>query len=142
MGRSTFSGPIRAGTVWDNSTANVGNAVLSQTQTITQNGTADVSATFYLPANARICEFYIDTTVAWNSGTSDAITVGTAAAGTQYVSSGSVAATGRLAITHTAAQLLAMSNISTNTTLVATVTTTGTAATTGTTVVTVVYVQN
>jgi hypothetical protein len=44
--------------------------------------------------------------VAWNQGTSAAATIGTAAGGTQYVTTLSLAAAGRITPTYTGAQLL------------------------------------
>ena len=67
---------------------------------------------------------------------------GTAAAGTQYVSSTDVFAGGRIALTFTAAQLLAMSDIGSNTSVVVTLDPDGTISTTqGVIRLTVVYAQ-
>lgn len=141
MATSTFSGPLRAGTVREGSTANTGYAVLSQTGTYTQNSTTAVNVTFYLPANAQILRFLIDSLVAYDSATSATLSAGTAAAGTQYVSGVDMkAAAGRLAPTYTAAQLTNMANISTNTTVVVTITVVG-ATTAGNGRVTIEYVQ-
>jgi len=69
-------------------------------------------------------------------------TVGTAAAGTQYVSSTNVIAGGRAALTFTAAQLSAMADIGTNQNVVLTLTPNGTISTTqGVYRFTVVYAQ-
>lgn len=152
MARSTFSGPVLSGTVRYNTYKNVGNSVVMQSQTITQNSTNAVSATFYLPAQSQIVNFNIDTTVSWNSATSAILTIGLTAGGTEYVTSIDVkAATGRSAYTFTQAQLIAMLSAAINTTdsaaagqpisrLVATVTPTG-ATSAGTTVITVCYTQ-
>jgi hypothetical protein len=141
MGKTSWSGPIKAGTVREGASANLGNAVLSQTATITQNSTNAVDATFYIPANTQILSFNVDVLTAFNSGTSATFSAGTTSGGTQYVSGVDVkTATGRIAPTYTAAQLTAMADVTTNTTLVATVTPSG-ATSAGVLRVTVLYVQ-
>ncbi|MCB8880125.1 hypothetical protein ACELLULO517_07750 [Acidisoma cellulosilytica] len=144
MAATHFSGPVQAGTKKDadqTGAANIGSVLLTQTLTLTQNGTTAVTAAFVLPANSQIVGFNVDTVTAWNSGTSDTLTIGTAAAGSQYVGGVSVATAARAAISYTAAELLAMSNIGVNTTVDVTVTPVGTAATAGTTIVTIEYIQ-
>lgn len=141
MARSTLSGPLRVGPDPDTATPNTGLAVLSQTGTYTQNSTTAVDLIFYLPANAQILFFLIDSLVAYNSGTSATLSAGTASAGTQYISGVDMKATaGRLAPTYTAAQLTAMANITTNTTVYVTITVSG-ATSAGNGRVTMVYVQ-
>lgn len=142
MGASTFGGPLRAGDIREGAAANVGNVILSQSQVITQNSTNAVSATFYLPTNAQIVDILPDVTTQFNSGTSAVLSVGTAAAGTQYVSGVDVkTAAGRIAKTLTGTQVTNMANIGANTAVVATVTPTG-ATSAGAVRVTVLYVQN
>jgi hypothetical protein len=128
--------------------ANQGLCLLMQEVTLVQNGTNTVNATFYLPKHSVIVDVLVDTTTAWNSGTSDNFTLGTSSADTTYVGgtvgSGpavSVTATGRVRAAYTAAQLAAMLDTGTNETFVATVTPAGTAATTGQTTVTIIYAQ-
>ena len=98
------------------------------------------SGSINLPASSQIVEIYADTLTAYNSATSATLTVGTVAAGTQYVTSVNAKTGGRNTTTHTAAQCTAMANIGTNTTLVATVTSVG-QPTAGQVRVTVQYVQ-
>ena len=124
---------------------NGGYAVLMQTTSITT--TADglaVNATFTIPANAQVLNFFVDTITAPVAGggtaTTAPITIGTAAAGTQYLSSTNIFSAGRASLSFTAAQLTAMANVSTNTSVVATVDPNGTISTTqGVFQVTVVY---
>lgn len=141
MASSTFSGPIQAGTIRDGSTNNVGKVVLSQTAVLDQNSTTAVSNTFYLPANAQIVDIIADVLTAFNSGTSATLTVGSAAAGSQYAGSINVKTAGRTYPTYSAAQLAAMDNIGSNTSVVATVTPDG-ATSAGQVRVTLQYVQN
>lgn len=152
MSRSTFSGPVKAGTNKYNTYKNVGTTVLTQFTALTQNGTNAVSSTLYIPAGSRIVNIFVDVNVVWNSGTSATLSVGKTAAGTEYASGVDVkAATGRITPTFTATQLTNMLSTpidvpATGTydacsAVVVTVTPVGTAATTGTVNVTVVYTQ-
>jgi hypothetical protein len=122
-----------------------GYVVLSQTISLTSvaAGTA-VSGSINIPAGAQIIGFNIDTLTAPVAGAGTAttapITIGTAAAGTQYLSATDCFAAGRAALTFTAAQLTAMSNVGTNTSVFATVDPNGTISTTqGVFQVTVTY---
>lgn len=141
MGASTFSGPLLAGTVREGAGQNTGYVVLSQTGTITQNSTSAVSTTFTLPENAQILAIHVDVTTAFNSATSATLSVGTAAAGTQYASSVDVkTAAGRIVPTYSGTQLGNMASIGSNTSVVATVTPSG-ATSAGAVRVTLVYAQ-
>lgn len=149
MGATHFSGPVVSGDLQQGETygPNQGFAVLSQSTSITQNSTTAVSSTLYIPAGARIVDFYIDVLTAYNSATSATLTIGTAAAGTQYVGSIDAKTAGRAAITYSAAQLAAMNGVTVTGTAAATtppvvVTVTPVGATSaGYVVVTVLYVQ-
>lgn len=141
MANSTFSGPVRSGTVREGASANVGLCVLSQTGSIAQNSTNVVDLTFTLPANAQIINFFFDVTTAFNSATSATLSAGTASGGTQYASGVDVkAAAGRIAPTLTGTQLTNMANITTNTSVVVSVTPVG-ATSAGAVTATIVYVQ-
>ena len=141
MANSTFSGPVRSGTVREGASANVGLCVLSQTGSIAQNSTNVVDLTFTLPANAQILNFFFDVTTAFNSATSATLSAGTASGGTQYASGVDVkAAAGRIAPTLTGTQLTNMANINTNTSVVVSVTPVG-ATSAGAVTATIVYVQ-
>lgn len=141
MANSTFSGPVRSGTVREGASANVGLCVLSQTGSIAQNSTNVVDLTFTLPANAQILNFFFDVTTAFNSATSATLSAGTASGGTQYASGVDVkTAAGRIAPTFTGTQLTNMANITTNTSVVVSVTPVG-ATSAGAVTATIVYVQ-
>ena len=149
MAATHFSGPVLSGDLQSGDTngPNQGYAVLMQTTSITQNSTTAVSSTLYIPAGAQIIDFNIDVLTAFNSATSATLSIGTAAAGTQYVSSVNAKTAGRASITFSAAQLAAMSGVTvlgvtaaTSAPVVVTVTPTG-ATTTGYVEVTVIYAQ-
>lgn len=79
MGKTTFSGPVEAGTVREGSSKNVGGAVLSQTDTFAYTDTGAFATSIILPAGAQIIDQIVDITTAWNSVTSDALEIGTLA---------------------------------------------------------------
>jgi hypothetical protein len=149
MGATHFSGPVVSGTLQQGETngPNQGFAVLTQSTSITQNSTTAVSSTLYIPAGSEIIDFNIDVLTAFNSATSATLTIGTAAAGTQYVGSIDAKTAGRAAPTYTAAQLAAMNGVTTTGTaapttapVVVTVTPVG-ATSAGYVVVTIIYAQ-
>lgn len=147
MAQTYFGSTLRSGSGTLTDTTDGGFVVLSQTTTVTTAaaGTA-TSATITLPASSQIINFLVDMTVneVVGAGTATTIpmTIGTAAAGTQYVSSTDVFAGGRIALTFTAAQLSAMADIGTNTSVVITLDPNGTIVTTqGVIRLTVVYAQ-
>lgn len=115
MAQTHFSGPVITGTLQTGETngPNQGYVTLYQFVGLTQNSTTAVSNTFYIPVGARIISFQFDVLTAFDSATSATLSVGITAGGTEYVSGVNVkAATGRIAPTHTAAQLAAMDNVS------------------------------
>jgi len=147
MAQTYFGSTLRAGSGTLTDTVDGGFVVMSQTTTVTTAaaGTA-TSATITLPASSQIISFFadmvVDEVVGGGTATTIPMTIGTAAAGTQYVSSTDVFAGGRIALTFTAAQLLAMSDIGSNTSVVVTLDPNGTISTTqGVIRLTVVYAQ-
>jgi hypothetical protein len=95
MGKTTFSGPIRAGNI-PNTTGttlgtdvkNIGSVVMVQVYPITQALTATaLSTTIVLPANSHILNIQLLSTVAW-SGAATTLSVGTSATATELVSAG------------------------------------------------------
>jgi hypothetical protein len=113
MAATHFSGPVLSGDLQSGDTngPNQGYVTLIQTTSITQNSTTAVSSTLYIPAGSQIIDFNIDVLTAFNSATSATLSIGTAAAGTQYVSSVNAKTAGRASITFSAAQLAAMSGV-------------------------------
>jgi hypothetical protein len=147
MAQTYFGSTLRAGSGTLTDDIDGGFVVMTQTTTVTTAaaGTA-TSATLTLPASSQIIDIIADMTVnevvGGGTATAIAMTVGTAAAGTQYVSSTDVFAGGRAALTFTAAQLTAMSDIGSNTSVVVTLDPDGTISTTqGVIRLTVVYAQ-
>lgn len=92
MGKSTFSGPIRAGNIYDTTgttlgtnVKNVGSVVMVQVFAITQAATATALATpIVLPANSHILNIQMLATVAWD-GAASTLSVGESATATELV---------------------------------------------------------
>ena len=140
MAFSTFTGPVRSGTV-KNTTGttlgtidNTGVVVLSQAAAL---GLATTTP-FVLPAGAQILNIYIDVTTAFT--TSSTLAVGDGTTADKYVTAITTAAAGRQALTFSGAQLTAMYNIGTSDVQV-TVTMAGTTATAGAGFITIGYAQ-
>jgi hypothetical protein len=147
MSQTYIGSTLRTGSGTLTDSTDGGYVVTAQTTTVTTvaAGTA-VSASLTLPASSQIINFFVDTMVTPVAGAGTAttcpITIGTAAAGTQYLSATDAIAGGRVALAFTTAQCAAMADISTNQTVVATVDPNGTISTTqGVFRITVVYAQ-
>lgn len=111
MANTTFSGPIRSGTVREGSTENLGHAVLHQSYdsgdlTGVTTGNKDTGAVMYLPKGAQIVDIVVDQVVAATTGTTT-ISVGTSAGGAELMAAVATTAGGRFRGTATAATQLA-----------------------------------
>ena len=140
MAFSTFTGPVRSGTV-KNTTGttlgtidNTGVVALSQTASLALT----TSAPIVLPAGAQILNIFIDVTTTFT--TSATLAVGDGTTVDAYVTAITTPAAGRQTITFTAAQLTAINNIGTSDVAI-TVTMAGTTATAGAGFITIGYAQ-
>ena len=147
MSQTYFGSTVRMGSGTLTDATDGGYTVLEQTTTVTTvaAGTA-VSATLTLPASSQIINLFLDTmvtpVVGGGTATTCPVTVGTAAAGTQYLSATDAIGGGRVALSFTTAQCAAMADIGSNTSVVVTVDPNGTVSTTqGVFRLTVVYAQ-
>ena len=92
MGKTTFSGPIRAGNIFNTTgttlgqnVKNVGSVMMAQTFPITQADTATALGTqIVLPANSHILNIQMLNTVAWD-GAATTLSVGETATATELV---------------------------------------------------------
>jgi len=170
MAKTTFSGPVKVGTIKDGADGinNTGDVVLAQQVafvtpsllTTTTDADGQTSSTYLglpavawaataaaatisvqLPANASILDFIIDQSLVTTGGTAINLTAGISAAGVEYIASTDIKTTVRLRPTYTAAHLIAMRTIGTNTSVFVQITPTATAVTAGVTIVTIQYVQ-
>ena len=102
MGTTTFSGPVKAGSIREGSSANVGFVKMAQTGTWSQSTTAATTG-IRVPANSQITEVIINITTActaanismgYSSSTTELFTglaAGTAANVMKYGSTGTIA---------------------------------------------------
>jgi hypothetical protein len=89
VGKTTFTGPIRAGNILNTSgttlgqdVKNVGSVVMIQVFPITQAGTATALGTaIVLPANSHVVNIQMLNTVAWDA--TNTLSVGTSATATE-----------------------------------------------------------
>lgn len=142
MAQTHNNGPLASGDKLPGTPGgnNIGLAVLSQTFLIDFDATLVQTRSVLLPVNSQIVTILCDVLTAYNSATSATLTVGTAAAGTQYASGVNAKTAGRTTPTFTAAQLAAMDDTGTNEGVFATVTSVGQPSA-GQVRVTVQYVQ-
>jgi hypothetical protein len=108
MSRTTFSGPVRAGTNRYAPYQNVGTAVTTQQVAFTYDATLTQNATFYIPAGCRIINIFVDVITGYNSATSATLTIGKTSGGTEYASGVNAKTTGRTTPTFTTTQLTNM----------------------------------
>lgn len=69
------------------------------------------AAAIQLPANAVVLSGYLDTLTAFNSATSDVLSVGDSGSATRYLSGSNIHATGTASLTRTGYQYTAQSDI-------------------------------
>jgi hypothetical protein len=94
MARTTFSGPIRAGNIYNTTgttvgtdIANVGQVVMAQSVNVSQ---ASSTTTIVIPANSQIVEMNLYVTTAWN-GVASTLGLGNTVLATAYTAAGAVA---------------------------------------------------
>lgn len=106
MAFTSFSGPIRSGTIRDGASRNTGLVILAQSYNsgdLTGDvvGNADAQA-FIIPAGSQIVDITVDQIVAATAGTTT-VSVGTASGGAQLMAAVATTAGGRFRGTATAA---------------------------------------
>jgi len=80
MGQTTFTGPMKTGTIREGSAKNTGTVVTAQTGAWVQSTTAAAVGDIVIPANSQILEIQITVTTAPEAGN---ISVGTSATATE-----------------------------------------------------------
>ncbi len=149
MAQSTFSGPIKAGNIFNTTgttvgtdVANVGFVVTSQTDTIAFGDTSDKSLSIVIPANSQIVDIKVFVTTAFDAGTTNTLDIGIVGDSDLYVDNAAVGTAGDAALGVTAL-VNEWSDIgTTDVKLAAKYIQTGTAATAGAARIVVSYVQN
>lgn len=150
MATTTFSGPIKAGTIkYTTGTtvgtdkANVGFVLMAQSANVVfgADGTETVVAT--VPANSQIYQIAVDVTTAFDAGTTNTFDIGDGSTADQYADALAVGTAARVLATSDVSQIGNLIDIgSTDVDVTVTYNQTGTAATAGAATVTVLYLQN
>lgn len=143
MATTTFSGPIKAGSVREGASANVGFVIMAQSANVVfgANGTETVVAT--LPANSQIYQIAVDVTTAFDAGTTNTFDIGDGSTADQYADALAVGSAARVLATSDVSQIPNLIDIgSSDVNVTVTYNQTGTAATAGAATVTVLYLQN
>lgn len=134
MSFSTFSGPIRSGTIREGSANNCGVAVLVQTKALP--AAAGATTVAVLPAGSQILDIIVDTTTVFNAATT--LKIGTSSNDDEFVTSTTITTAGRNDLSSTY-QPLTFINVGTSD--VAVIATTAGTAATGAARVTIMYAQ-
>jgi len=149
MAQSTFSGPIKAGNIFNTTgttvgtnVANVGFVVMSQTDTIAFGDTTDKSLSIVIPANSQLVDIKILVTTAFDAGTTNTLDIGIVGDSDLYVDNAAVGTAGDAALGNTALATNWSDIGTTDVKLAAKYIQTGTAATAGAARIVVSYVQN
>ncbi len=140
MAFSTFTGPVRSGTVQNTTGTTLGTIDNTGVVSLVQSASLALatSVVAVLPAGSQILDILIDVTTTFT--TSSTLAVGDGTTVDAYVTAITTATAGRQAITFSGAQLTAMSNIGTSDVAV-TVTMAGTTAVAGAGLITIRYAQ-
>ena len=144
MAFSSFSGPLRSGTIKEGSGRNTGVAILSQSYDtgVVTAGVGNVDAQLgILPQGAQIVNILVDQVVVPGGSSTSTISVGNVSGGAQLMAAVVTTAGGRFVGTATATTQLAWQTSTTADTPVFVRYAVGTAAGVGRAIITVVYVQ-
>jgi len=121
-----------------NNVTNIAGVLTAITGTVVfGNATAVTIGT--IPANSQIVNAHIDTTTAFNAGTTNTMIIGNSGTAAAYVASTAVGSLGRASVATTGVYSAWPTVGASDVTVTATFAQTGTAATTGAATVTIVY---
>ena len=149
MASSTFSGPIRAGDIFNTTgttigtnVANVGFVTMSQSAEIDIIGADATTRVGVIPANSQIVDVILDVSVVSNDSGTATVSIGKTGSTALFLAATSVKSTGRTRMS-VAAPLAAAWDIGTSDIdIIATFDGQNADGTTGTAYVTVLYIQN
>ena len=150
MGTTTFSGPIKAGTLRETTgstvgtdVANTGFVLMAQSANIVYaaDGTTTTIAT--LPANSQIFQITLDVTTAFNAGTTNTIDFGDGTTADKYADALAAGSLARVLATSDVSQITNLVDVGTSDVqVIATYNQSGSAASAGAATATVLYLQN
>ena len=76
MGTTTFSGPVKAGTLKDGASANTGFVLMAQSAVIDIIGATNTTAVGIIPANSQIVDVILNVTTANDDGSTATVKIG------------------------------------------------------------------
>ena len=85
MGTTTFSGPVKAGTIREGSTANAGFVLMAQSAVIDIIGATNTTAVGIIPANSQIVDVILNVTTANDDGSTATVKIGHAGDDDEYL---------------------------------------------------------
>ena len=148
MGTTTFSGPIKAGTIRETTGTTLGSDVLNtgfvqmvQSKSVALTGATANTTVAVIPANSQIVDVKLDVITASDDTNAATVSVGTDANGTAFIASSNAKAVARTTPVDAAIPNLADIG-TTDANVVAVFTATDGDGTNGEAIVTVQYVQN
>ena len=148
MGTTTFSGPIKAGTIRETTGTTLGTDVTNtgfvqmvQSKSVSTIGATANTTVATIPGNSQITNVTLDVIIVNNDGTAATVAVGTAANGTAFIAATDAQALGRTQPIAAAIPNLFVIGTS-DIDIIAVFAATDGDGTTGEAIVTVQYVQN
>ena len=143
MGTTTFSGPVKAGSIREGASANTGGVVLSQAAPIVFAADGTETVIGILPANSQILNITLDVTTAFNAASTNTISFGDGATAGKYAVTLAAGSIARVLASSDVSQLTELRDIgSSDISVTATYNQSGTAASAGAAIATITYVQN
>ena len=150
MGTTTFSGPIKAGTLKETTgstvgtdVANTGFVLMAQSASIVYGANGSTTTIATLPANSQIFQITLDVTTAFNAGTTNTIDFGDGTTADKYADALAAGSIARVLATSDVSQITNLVDVGTSDVqVVATYNQTGSAASAGAATATVLYLQN
>ena len=139
MGTTTFSGPVKAGTVREGASANTGSVLMAQSAVIDIISATVTTAVGIIPANSQIVDVILNVTTVSNDGGTATVQVGHAGDTDEYLPATNVKA---LATTRGTIQTDGTDIGTSDQTVNAIYTAANGDGTTGAATVTILYIQN
>ena len=139
MGTTTFSGPVKAGTVREGASANTGSVLMAQSAVIDIIGATNTTAVGIIPANSQIVDVILNVTTVSNDGGTATVQVGHSGDTDEYLPATNVKA---LATTRGTIQTDGTEIGTSDQTVNAIYTAANGDGTTGAATVTILYIQN
>ena len=139
MGTTTFSGPVKAGTVREGASANTGSVLMAQSAVIDIIGATNTTAVGIIPANSQIVDVILNVITVSNDGGTATVQVGHAGDTDEYLPATNVKA---LATTRGTIQTDGTDIGTSDQTVNAIYTAANGDGTTGAATVTILYIQN